>query len=123
MHLVDEESLVFDGSMLVKKRGSSTGDTIGKLAGESEYIRVYSTEIPGRYYDFENCFAVKQIDDDTKFFEGGDSGSGVFLIDTQNNSEKPLGIAFAFACSKIKTYVCKIRQITNLFDVSVYDDK
>lgn len=118
IHLPNENSLLFNGSMLVKKRGRTTGDTIGKLVGDCMYVRVYCTEIRGRYYEFENCFAVKQRDE-TKFFEKGDSGSGVFLIDEKDSSLKPLGIAFAFFRSK--TAVCKIRQITNAFNVSVYE--
>lgn len=53
------------------------------------------------------------------FLDKGDSGSGVFVIDERDNSLKPLGIAFAFYCSK--TAVCKIGQITDAFNVSVYD--
>lgn len=120
MQLADERSLVFNGTMYVKKRGRTTGDTIGKLVGDSMFVRVYSTQVHRESYDFENCFAVKQTDDDATFFERGDSGSGVFLID-EDNSLKPLGIAFASFCSK--TAVCKIRQIADAFNVSVYEDE
>lgn len=116
IHLPDEKSLQFNGSILVKKRGRTTGDTIGKLVNDGFFVRVYSTKVHGRYYEFNNCFAVKQKDE-TTFFDKGDSGSGVFLID-KDNSLKPLGIAFAFFRSK--TAVCKIRQITDAFKVSVY---
>lgn len=119
IHLPDENSLVFNGSMLVKKRGRTTGDTIGNLVGDCLYVRMYSTQVHGRYYEFENCFAVKQIDINTPFFDKRDSGSGVFLIDAKDNSLKPLGIAFAFFCSK--TAVCKIRSISDAFDVSMYE--
>lgn len=81
------------------------------------YVRVYSTKVHGRYYEFKNCFAVKQKDE-TTCFDKGDSGSGVFLIDKKDNSLKPLGTAFTFFQSK--TAVCKIRQITDAFKVSVY---
>lgn len=117
--LADENSLVFNGSMLVKKRGGTTGNTIGKLVGDCMCIRVYSTQAHGRYYEFENCYAVKQNDKGTAFFQKGDSGSGVFLINKEKSSSKPLGIAFALFCSK--TAVCKIREITNAFNVSVMD--
>lgn len=118
MYLLDDNSLVFNGSMLVKKKGSATGDTIGKLVGDCMCIRVYSTEVHGRYYEFENCFTVKGMD--RPFFENGDSGSGVCLFDEKDNSLKPLGIAFAFFRSK--TVVCKIGTITNAFNVSVHGD-
>lgn len=110
---------MFNGSVLVKKRGRTTGDTTGKLVGDCLYVRVYSTQVYGRYYEFENCFAVKQMDKTKTFFEKGDSGSGVFVIDGKDNSLKPLGVAFASFCSK--TAVCKIGEITNAFNVSVYD--
>lgn len=97
--------------MLVKKRGRTTGDTIGKLVGDCMYVCVNSTQVPGLYYEFQNCFAIDNI-----FFDKGDSGSGVFVIDERDNSLKPLGIAFAFYCS-----VCKLGQITSAFNVSVYD--
>lgn len=118
IHLADENNLVFGGGMLVKKRGRTSGDTTGKLVGDCLYVRVYSTEVRGRYYEFENCFSVKPKDKTTRFFEKGDSGSGVFVIE-KDNSLKHLGIAFASLFSK--TAVCKIGQITNAFNVSVYD--
>lgn len=102
---------------MVKKRGRTTGDTIGKLVDDCLYICVDSTKVQGRYYVFEKCFAVKGRDE-TKFFDKGDSGSGVFLIDKKDKSLKALGIAFAFF--QTKTAVCKIRQITDAFNVSVY---
>lgn len=117
IYLPDENSLQFNGSILVKKRGRTTGDTFGKLVNDCMYVRVYSTKVHGRYYEFKNCFAVKQKDE-TTFFDKGDSGSGVFLNDKKDNSLKPLGIAFAFFRSK--TAFCKIRQITDSFKVSVY---
>lgn len=105
--------------MLVKKRGRTTGDTVGKLVGDCMYVCVNSTQVPGLYYEFQNCFAIEQMDIDNIFFDKGDSGSGVFVIDERDNSLKPLGIAFAFYCSK--TAVCKLGQITSAFNVSVYD--
>lgn len=118
LHGADENSLAFNGSVLVKKKGRTTGETFGKLVGDCLYVRVYSTEVRGRYYEFENCFSVKPKDKTTRFFEKGDSGSGVFVIE-KDNSLKPLGIAFASLFCK--TAVCKIGQITNAFNVSVYD--
>lgn len=68
IHLADENNLVFGGGMLVKKRGRTSGDTTGKLVGDCLYVRVYSTEVRGRYYEFENCFSVKPKDKTTRFF-------------------------------------------------------
>lgn len=113
IHLADENNLVFGGGMLVKKRGRTSGDTTGKLVGDCLYVRVYSTEVRGRYYEFENCFSVKPKDKTTSFFEKGDSGSGVF----QFFKTSRYCICFPFS----KTAVCKIGQITNAFNVSVYD--
>lgn len=107
--------------MSVTKRGRTTGDTTGKLVGDCLYVRVYSTQVPVGYYEFQNCFAVEQTDNSQRFFEKGDSGSGVFVIDDNDRSLKPLGIAFAFLSSK--TAVCKIGQITNAFKVAVYDNE
>lgn len=123
MHLPDEDSLDFKGSMMVKKRGRTTGVTLGKLVDKSCNFKIISKAVNEKYYDFKNCFVVKQINEKSPFFAEGDSGSGVFLIDEKDGSLKPLGIAFAFAHRGLKTYVCKIKQITNAFDVSVYEDE
>lgn len=121
LHEADENNLEFDGSILVKKRGRTTGDTTGKLVGSCMYVCVHSTQVPGRYYEFQNCFAVEDLKNGPRFFDKGDSGSGVFVIDENDRSLKPLGIAFAFYCSK--TAVCKIGQITNAFNLSIYDNE
>ncbi len=49
IYLPDENSLQFNGSILVKKRGRTTGDTIGKLVNDCMYVRVYSTKVHGRF--------------------------------------------------------------------------
>lgn len=123
MRLADEDSLDFKDSMMVKKRGRTTGVTLGKLVDKSCNFKINSKAVKGKYYNFKDCFVVQQINEKSPFFAEGDSGSGVFLIDEKNGSLKPLGIAFAFSHWRLKTYVCKIEQITNAFDVSVYEDK
>lgn len=60
---------------------------------------------PG-YFAFSNCYAIKESDKGP-FFKHGDSGSGVFVID--NDSLRPLGIAFAFLNSE--TAVCRVDKI------------
>lgn len=119
LHGADENSLAFNGSVLVKKKGRTTGETFGKLVGDCLYVRVYPTQVHETYYEFQNCFAVEQEDIYKPFFGKGDSGSGVFVKDKKDDSWKPLGIAFAFLCSK--TAVCKLGQITDAFNVSVYE--
>lgn len=121
--LADEDSLDFKDSMMVKKRGRTTGVTLGKLVDRFCNFKINSKAVKGKYYNFKDCFVVQQINEKSPFFAEGDSGSGVFLIDEKNGSLKPLGIAFAFSHWRLKTYVCKIEQITNAFDVSVYEDK
>lgn len=103
--------------MLVKKRGRTTGDTIGKLVEDNFSVRIYCRV--DEYYEFKNCFGVQKINNETIFFDQGDSGSGVFLIDENDSSLKPLGIAFASFYSE--TVVCKIGQIVDAFNVSVYE--
>lgn len=119
LHGADENSLAFNGSVSVKKVGRATGKTVGKLVSDCLYVRVYPTQVHETYYEFQNCFAVEPEENGSLFFDKGDSGSGVFVIDKKDNSLKPLGIAFAFLCSK--TAVCKIGQITDAFNVSVYE--
>lgn len=60
---------------------------------------------PG-YLAFSDCYAIKDSDNGP-FFTHGDSGSGVFVID--NDSLRPLGIAFAFLNSE--TAVCRVDKI------------
>lgn len=105
IYLVDENNLVFGGGMLVKKRGRIFGDIIGKLVGDCLYVCVYFIEVRGRYYEFENCFFVKLKDKMICFFEKGDFGFGVFVIE-KDNFLKFLGIVFVFFFCKI--VVCKI---------------
>lgn len=56
-----------------------------------------------------------------KFFEPGDSGSGVYLID-KRGKKKPLGIAFARSIYG-DTVACRIENVTRAFDLSLNDDE
>lgn len=69
-------------------------------------IKVDSQFLAPGYLAFSNCYAIKNSDN-TPFFTHGDSGSGVFVID--NDTLRPLGIAFAFLNSE--TAVCRIDKI------------
>lgn len=42
LNIADENDLEFNGSMLVKKRGRTTGDTIGKLVDECIHVCIDS---------------------------------------------------------------------------------
>lgn len=59
LHEADENNLEFDGSILVKKRGRTTGDTTGKLVSSCMYVCVHSTQVPGRYYEFQIALPSK----------------------------------------------------------------
>lgn len=53
------------------------------------------------------------------FFDEGDSGSGVFLLDDCNRNMTPLGIAFARGDLTNTTFVCKIQHIVEKFQLSL----
>lgn len=72
----------------------------------------------GGFYFFESCFAIEDMDD--QFFDLGDSGSGVFLTENRNPT-KPLGIAFAKLDYEPITFVCRINQIAEAFNLRVYE--
>lgn len=104
----------------VTKKGNKTGVTYGIIHEVVTSARIYSntdTEF-GRFYSFNNCYCVRDVRNDKPFFEIGDSGSGVFLIDEHNRRIVPLGIAFArgrFGFSKIK-------HIAEKFQLKIYQD-
>lgn len=104
----------------VVKRGNKTGITEGILRGIYSSARIDSMSTPGHFYYFNNCFGVYDQDDGPPFFEAGDSGSGVFLI--QNHMINPIGIAFARQRFKQLTLVCKIKDIAEKFNLSICQD-
>lgn len=72
----------------------------------------------GGFYFFESCFAIEDMN--AQFFDLGDSGSGVFLTENLNPT-KPLGIAFAKLDYEPITFVCRINQIAEAFNLRVYE--
>lgn len=74
--------------MKVIKTGNTSGTTEGILKGNILSVKV-------KEFIFKNVFSVEDTGN-RRFFEEGDSGSGVFLV--KNNKCIPLGIAFAFTC-------------------------
>lgn len=65
---------------------------------------------------FHNCFAVGSISEDKPFFEQGDSGSGVLVMD-EDKTYKPLGIAFAYLPELVA--VCQIDEILDKLNLQI----
>lgn len=119
----DESELDYDNQLIVLKRGGTTGQTFGRLID-----KCYSPSVNppvdniawglGRFYFFDRCFAVEDING--PFFNLGDSGSGVFLTENEHPT-KPLGIAFAKLEYGQITVVCRIDQVTKAFNLRLYE--
>lgn len=120
MQIVDENSLKYDGSTKVIKRGRKTGDTEGVLRSCSATIAARRNFQPGSDYRFYNCFEIRSISEKVPFFACGDSGSAVFV--KEDGQLKPLGIAFAFTPEGV-TYVCRIHHIVKIFNLSIYQEE
>lgn len=114
LQIADGRNLRFDRSIKVFKRGGTTGETEGYLSDNSLSVCL---DFTNGFYFFDRCYAVTSIN--SPFFEPGDSGSGVFLIEN-GVPTKPLGIAFAFQKRSQTTAVCRIDKIIDAFNLSVY---
>lgn len=114
LQIADARNLRFDRSIKVFKRGGTTGETEGYLSDNSLSVCL---DFTNGFYFFDRCYAVTSIN--SPFFEPGDSGSGVFLIEN-GVPTKPLGIAFAFHKRSQTTAVCRIDKIIDAFNLSVY---
>ena len=115
--IVKECDLKYDGSMHVKKTGTTTNETEGILLNNNFQIRINEGLPKGAFFMFYECFEIGNLGQ--FFFSGGDSGSGVFLIDEKDGDRlKALGIAFAQLGTS--TAVCRIGHILDAFDVAVY---
>ena len=121
MRLANEHELKFNGTMRVTKIGRTTGKTVGLLSRENESISIPNRNVDGGFCEFEDCYSIENCNSSSLFFDLGDSGSGVFLLDNFGNSNKALGIAFATGCEK--TYVCKLKEIVKQFNLSVSSDE
>lgn len=121
MTIAEEDSLTVDGKTRVTKRGQTTYITYGKLVEANFAINIPKTS-RNEWFTFINCYRIENEDDKKPFFEAGDSGSGVFVIDKDNGQFKPLGIAFASNPINKSTVVCKIEPIITDFDLSVYKE-
>lgn len=101
------------------KKGRTTNVTLGIYDGLCLLARLlFGIQQNGPFYLFEKCYRI--LDKDEDFFQGGDSGSGVFLIDKNTSRIHPLGIAFGRCIGS--TLVCKIKHIAERFQLSVMKD-
>lgn len=119
LQIADENILQFGVSEVIK-RGGSTGETKGRLAGNALSVCVDKDFSFGGFYYFDRCFSIESIG--CPFFEKGDSGSGVFLMENKKPT-KPLGIAFAKLLINHNTAVCRIDKIAEAFGLSIYQNE
>lgn len=120
LQIADETNLLFNSSK-VMKRGGATGETRGRLTGDTLSVCVdKGPNVGGFFYRFSRCFSIDSIGG--PFFDKGDSGSGVFLMEN-GRPTKPLGIAFAMHKISQKTAVCRIDKIVEAFGLSVYQNE
>ena len=101
------------------KKGATTNVTLGIYDGLCLLATLrFGIQQNGPFYYFEKCYRI--LDDDDEFFERGDSGSGVFLIDRNSSRIQPLGIAFGRCIGS--TLVCNIKHIAERFQFSILKD-
>ena len=105
----------------VMKKGTATGVTRGVYGGFFMSTNVRFEKSPnGPFFTFENCYRID--DKKEQFFDNGDSGSGVFLLDEENLRVKALGIAFARCPFHSATLVCKVKHIAESFSLTIIKD-
>lgn len=114
----DDSILTFDGTTVVIKRNKLTGNTYGVLISDKLSACVQNSEKEAGFFDFDNCFGVRSMNENKPFFGLGESGSAVY-VKGKNNILMPLGIAFACLPDGV-TYVCRIDKIIEAFNVSIY---
>lgn len=119
--VADDKRLCFDNTWKVMKRGKESDLTTGVLHKIEPTVRISFPE-SRRYYEFRNCYSIQDETFDKTFFRLGDSGSGVFILDNNDQSIAALGIAFARGVRGHVTYVCKIKDISDEFNLSIYQD-
>lgn len=118
LQIVTVNDLIKQRNVKVIKTGRTTGTRTGKLKGPtpSYPVRIDKSFPSKEYMVFSKCFLVE--DDTQPFFEAGDSGSGVFVI-SSDETLKPLGIAFAH--SNTFTAVCQIEPIIRSLNLVIVD--
>lgn len=120
MEIMDANSLTFDGSTKVLKRGMTTGDTNGVLISNTLSFAIRGGLKNEHLYQFDNCYEIRSCEDKIPFFGAGDSGSAVFVH--EDGKLKPLGIAFAFSADGI-TCACRIDHVVHAFNLSIYEEE
>ena len=118
--IAEEKRLRFNKSMKVVKRGNASGETTGDLCDKSISVKIGFQMESEPSYVFQNCYSIKDEQRNSPFFKIGDSGSGVFVIDKENQSLAALGIAFARGKCNRRTFVCKIKHISDEFNLTVH---
>lgn len=118
--IAEEGKLRFNKSLKVVKRGNASGETTGVLFDKIISVKIGFQMESEPSYIFQNCYSIKDEQRDSPFFKIGDSGSGVFVIDKENQSLAALGIAFARGEYNRITYVCKIKHISDEFNLIVH---
>lgn len=118
MQIAEDHTLTFDGKTRVTKKGQTTGLTYGLLKSNSLSINISFSRFPGRLISFNNCYEIKDEETEKPFFQEGDSGSGVFVIEN-NKPHRALGIAFAYQTDGDITAVCKIQPIIEACNLTI----
>lgn len=113
--VADDDNLTFGGTMRVIKSGRTTGRRVGVLQHNILSVRVDESFLSRGFFAFFKCYAIGNANSQA-FFKGGDSGSGVYVIEN-DRTLKPLGIAFAYLISQ--TAVCRIDEIIETLGLEI----
>lgn len=105
---------VYD-NLKVYKRGRTTSVTEGRLNGEMT-LRIDNPHIQGAILTLKKCL---QIERGRLFFDGGDSGSGVFLLEEKTRRLNPLAIAFGMFEDSGTTLACPLENVLSTLNVSI----
>lgn len=112
--VADDNNLTLHKTMVIKC-GKTTGTRVGVLQNNSLSIRVDNSFLSRGFFAFFKCYAIGNTNSKA-FFERGDSGSGVYVIE-KDGTLKPLGIGFAFLISQ--TAVCRIDEIIKALGLEI----
>ena len=118
LQIADEADLEIQ-STIVTKIGRTTKKTTGLLSEIGSY------KVTHNWKDriFKECFQI--TDQGSRFGREGDSGSGVFLKETERHEKKALGILFATDKRNIPddttSLVCDVKQFLELCNLELFD--
>lgn len=102
----------------VVKIGSESGHTTGDLKHGFCSIRKLFPNIPGMYLQLEDCYKIYDRNNQP-FFELGDSGAAVFVVDETNSSQRPLALAIGKQTDHEITAACPIKNILEVLNLSI----